>query len=79
MKNMASVTEQQWNSYFMQLNDVEKKSILLMLKAFLRSRSEKDEQISIEQYNKEIDEAIAEMEAGNYINQDEMEKLAAKW
>lgn len=76
---MASVTEQQWNSYFMQLNDVEKKSVLLMLRAFLRERSEENRQTSIEQYNKEIDEAVAEMEAGNYISQEEMEKLAAKW
>jgi hypothetical protein len=76
---MASVTEQQWNSYFMQLSDVEKKSVLLMLKAFLRGRSEGSQQITIEQYNNEIDEAIAEMEAGNYISQEEMEKLAAKW
>ena len=72
---MASVTEQQWNSYFMQLSDVEKKSVLLMLKAFLRGRSEGSQQITIEQYNNEI----AEMEAGNYISQEEMEKLAAKW
>ena len=35
--------------------------------------------ISIEQYNKEIDEALAEVEAGNYITQEEMEKQAAKW
>ena len=55
---MASVTEQQWNSYFMQLSDVEKKSVLLMLKAFLRGRSEGSQQITIEQYNNEIDEAI---------------------
>jgi len=50
-----------------------------MLKTFLQRRNEDADRISIEQYNKEIDEALAEVEAGNYINQDEMEKRAAKW
>ncbi len=63
----------------MQLNDVEKKSVLLMLKTFFRGRSPESQPTNIEQYNKEIDEAIVEMEAGNYISQEEMEKLAAKW
>jgi predicted transcriptional regulator len=33
----------------------------------------------LEQYNKEIDEALAVVEAGNYITQDEMEKRVAEW
>jgi predicted transcriptional regulator len=37
------------------------------------------QRISIEQYNKEIDEALAEVEAGNYITQKEMERKAANW
>jgi len=37
------------------------------------------ENVSIEQYNKEIDEALEERAAGNFIAQEEMEKRAAKW
>jgi predicted transcriptional regulator len=76
---MENVLEQEWQSYFVQMNEVERKSVLLMLKAFLQRRNEDTNRISIEQYNKEIDEALAEVEAGNYITQDEMEKRAAKW
>ncbi len=76
---MANVLEQEWHSYFMQLNEVERKSVLLMLKTFLQRRNEDTDRISIEQYNKEIDEALTEAEAGNYITQEEMEKRAAKW
>jgi predicted transcriptional regulator len=76
---MANVLEQEWNSYFMQLNEVERRSVLLMLKAFLQGRNKDTEGISIEEYNKDIDEALAEAAAGNYITQDEMEKRAAKW
>ena len=76
---MANVSEQEWHDYFLQLNEMEKKSVVLMLKAFLQQRNQDTDRISLEQYNKEIDEALAEVEAGNYITQDEMEKRAAKW
>ena len=76
---MANALEQEWNNYFVQLNELERKSVLLMLKAFLQRRNEDTDRISMEQYNKEIDEALTEVEAGNYITQDEMEKRAAKW
>ena len=76
---MANALEQEWNNYFVQLNELERKSVLLMLKAFLQRRNEDTDRISMEQYNKEIDEALAEVEAGNYITKDEMEKRAAKW
>jgi hypothetical protein len=76
---MASVLDQQLNSYIMQLNEAEKKSVLLMLKIFLKDRDTSISNASIEQYNKEIDEALQDVETGLYITQDEMEKIAAKW
>jgi len=76
---MVNVSEKEWQKYFMQLNEAEKKSVLLMLKIFLQRRGEDVKRINIEQYNKEIDEALAEVEEGDYISQDEMEKIAAKW
>jgi hypothetical protein len=76
---MASVLDQQLNNYIMQLNEAEKKSVLLMLKIFLKDRDISISSTSIEQYNKEIDEALQDLEAGLYITQDEMEKIAAKW
>ncbi len=79
MNIMADVLDKELSSYFMQLNEAEKKSVLLMLKTFLKGRNENMQRISIEQYNKEIDEALAEVEAGNYITQKEMERKAANW
>ena len=76
---MANALEQEWNNYFVQLNELERKSVLLMLKTFLQRRNEDTDRISMEQYNKEIDEALTQVEAGNYMTQDEMEKRAAKW
>ena len=76
---MANALEQEWNNYFVQLNELERKSVLLMLKTFLQRRNEDTDRISMEQHNKEIDEALTQVEAGNYMTQDEMEKRAAKW
>lgn len=79
INTMASVLDKELNSYLKRLNEAEKKSVLLMLKTFLTGRIEDTGRISIEQYNREIDEALAEAEAGDYITQEEMEKRAAKW
>jgi hypothetical protein len=35
--------------------------------------------ISIEQYNREINEAEAETDRGEFYSQEEVEKLAKKW
>ena len=76
---MVNVSEKEWQSYFGQLNETEKRSVLLMLKVFLQGRDTGIKRASIEEYNKEIDDALAEVEEGDYISQDEMEKIAAKW
>ena len=77
---MENILEEELHTYFVQLNDAEKKSVLLMLKTFLSGRSNEEVgSISIEEYNKDIDAALAEVEEGRYISQAEMEKKAAKW
>lgn len=76
---MENVLDKKMFNYFKQLNDAEKKSVVQMLKTFLSGRQETTGRISIEQYNKEIDEAMEEVKEGNYITQEEMEKIAAKW
>ncbi|MEX2568511.1 MAG: hypothetical protein WD431_21385 [Cyclobacteriaceae bacterium] len=35
--------------------------------------------ISVEQYNREIDEAEAEMDRGEFYSQEDVEKMAKKW
>jgi hypothetical protein len=38
-----------------------------------------EEPISIEQYNREMDEADAEIDRGEFYSQDEVEKMSKKW
>lgn len=76
---MASVLDKELFSYFMQLNDAEKKSVLQMLKTFLKGRIRSDDRITKEQYNKELDEAIARVEGGHFHTMEEVEKMAKQW
>ena len=76
---MANILDQEMFSYFSLLNQAEKKSVVEMLKTFLKDRTNKADSISIEQYNTEIDHALREAETGNYITQEEMEKIANSW
>lgn len=75
---MASTLEKELFSYILQLDEAEKRSVLQMLKTFLKGRA-KTSQIDINQYNKEIDEAIARVESGDYFTQDEVEKMSKDW
>ena len=76
---MANTLEKELFSYILQLDEAEKKSVLQMLKTFLKGRPKKSSRISIEQYNKEIDEAIARVEAGEFYTQEEVEKMSKDW
>ena len=76
---MAKTLERELLQYILQLDEAEKKSVLQMLKTFLKGRKKKLPRISIEQYNKEIDEAIAQVEAGEYYTHEEVERMAKIW
>lgn len=76
---MAKALERELLQYILQLDEAEKKSVLQMLKTFLKGREKKLPRVSIEQYNKEIDEAIARVEAGEYYTHEEVEQMAKDW
>lgn len=73
---MASVLEKEMYNYFTQLNEAEKKSVVQMLKTFLKSRKGNPGRISIEQYNKEIEEAMEEVKKGEVYSHNEVVKMA---
>ena len=55
----------------------EKETILNKVRTALET--EQPKRISIEQYNKEIDEANARIDKGEFYTQEEVEKMAEKW
>ena len=45
----------------------------------IKGTKESSERISLEQYNKELNEAEADIEAGNYSTMEEARKIASQW
>ncbi|TAN19741.1 MAG: hypothetical protein EPN37_03160 [Chitinophagaceae bacterium] len=76
---MNSVLEKEMTMYFRQLNETEKRSVVQMLKSFLSERSAKNNRISIEQYNKEIDEAMEEVKKREVYTHEEVAKMSKGW
>ena len=70
--------QQEMMQYFMQLNEAERRSVLLMIKTFLGGKLP-DNRISIEQYNQELAEAEAEFERGEFFSHEEVVAMSKKW
>ena len=76
---MAKALDQELLQYILQLDEAEKRSVLQMLKTFMKGRVSKTARISIDQYNKEIDEAINRVDAGEFYTQEEVEQMSKGW
>ena len=49
------------------------------LETIINKETKEPKRISLEQYNKEIDEAIEDVENGNFYTQEEARKIASQW
>lgn len=76
---MANTIDQELYQFIMQLNELEKQSVLHMLKTFVNGRARGPERITIEQYNQELEESEKEIEAGHFTTQEDLEKEMEKW
>ncbi len=76
---MANVLDKEMFNYFTRLNEAEKKSVVQMLKTFLKDREQNPRRISIEQYNKELDEAMEEIKNGEVYTHEQVVKMAKNW
>lgn len=54
-------------------------TIFEKLEAILNKETSDNQRVSVAQYNKEIDEAIEDIEKGNFYSQEEALKIANKW
>ena len=75
---MAQVIDKQIIDFLPLLGKEEKKTILGFIKSVVKIK-EQPQRISIKQYNLEIDEAMARIDAGEYITQEEVEKESKHW
>lgn len=74
----ANTITNQLNKYFSLLSEEQKELVVKLIKSFV-TQKEPVSRISIEQYNKEIDEAMEEVRNGNYTTQEDLEKESSSW
>lgn len=74
----AGVLEREMASYFMRLNEAEKRSVLAMIKTFIQSR-ENNNTVDIDEYNDEIDAAMAGVEKGEFYTHEEVVAMSKNW
>lgn len=71
-------TSKEMLKYFMQLNDAERKSVLELIKTFLNSRKSEASVQSLQEYNNELEQADAEIEAGDFVKHEDVMKRYLK-
>lgn len=71
------VALKEMNAYFSLLTADQKKSVLSLIKSFLKP--EEAERISVEQYNKELDEAERKVSEGDSLTDEEAREILSKW
>ena len=76
---MASILDKELLQYFMRLDEPQKRSLLEMMKSFLKTGGESLTPVSIEQYNRELDEAMQRIEKGDFTSLEELEKGMRSW
>jgi hypothetical protein len=76
---MANELDKELFHCILQLNEQQKKSVLQMLKTFLTGRELKTPGMTIDWYNKEIADAIARVEAGEFYAHEDVESMAKEW
>jgi len=64
--------------YFSRLNDAEQQSVLEMIKTFIKGRGREFGPVTLEEYNRELEEADAEIESGDYVTHEEVKKTFIK-
>ncbi|QLE00821.1 hypothetical protein HX109_04290 [Galbibacter sp. BG1] len=64
---------------FIQKLDFINESLFDKLESIVNEEMGETERISLEQYNKEIDKAIVDIEKGEFYTQEEVRRIASKW
>ena len=74
-----SAIDKELLNYFAQLDEAQKKSLVELIRVFLRGNEEQGERITLEQYNRELDEAMQRVARGEYTTLEELEKEMQAW
>ena len=74
-----STKDKELISYFSLLDEKQKETLLEMIKSFVKPGNSSTERVSVEQYNKELDEAMERIEKGEFVTMEELLKEMKTW
>jgi len=74
----AASIDNEFNKYWDLLTSEEKESLLNVAKNYVHLK-EKANRTSIEEYNKEIEEAMQRIDAGEFYTHEPVEEMSKKW
>lgn len=75
----VSATDKELLKYVAQLDEVQKQSLLQLVKSFLKGSPEPETPISLAQYNQELEEAMQRVNRGEYTTLEDLEKEMQAW
>lgn len=78
-KMVVSAVDKELIKYFVQLTQSQKKSLLQMIKTFVGSDPEHENHISVEQYNKELDDAMKRINNGEFTTLEQLQNEMQSW
>jgi hypothetical protein len=76
---MASVLDKEFIEYFLRLDEPQKKSLLEVMKSFLKSPAEPLTAQTIQEYNRELDAAMDRINKGEFTTLEDLEKEMQSW
>lgn len=80
MKYMSNALEQEMNRYFLQLDEADKKSVLQLIKTFIKKKKDSSKSAgTLAEYNKELDEAMERINKGEFTTLEALEKEMQLW
>ncbi|MFT4203051.1 MAG: hypothetical protein QM610_03985 [Chitinophagaceae bacterium] len=76
---MATTLDKQITAYLPLLGEEEKRSLIGVIQSFIHLKMPETPSIHTEQYNRELAEAEAEYESGDYITHEQMKNNIKQW
>ncbi|MEP6949683.1 MAG: hypothetical protein ABI863_10435 [Ginsengibacter sp.] len=74
----TTVLSEEMLAYFSRLNREEQQSVPAMVKTFINSPNKEFGTVTLDEYNRELEEADAEIEAGDFVTHEEVKKKYLK-
>ena len=74
VSEVVSEVDKELIRYFIHLTEPQKQSLLQLIKTFMKPGIRPIEKVTVEQYNKELDDAMTRMNKGDFTTLEELEK-----